>query len=168
MPFFERSLGSRQVPVRKIAQQSLQVVALLFDAVEKRREASEARKVAGKSWDSEEEVETYVLVCAVEFVGVADSDFLWGDRYGRLLKRIGAIVVDAAGEEGRSSGLDSLGAASRLLTDGTSSTSGAASNPAIDPILAASRPRDSEWINTGNVYPMDLCVSFRLRIFSRS
>lgn len=61
IPFFERSLTSRHLPVRKIAQQNLQTLELLIDAFEKRRQAAEARKAAGGTWESEVEAERYDL-----------------------------------------------------------------------------------------------------------
>ncbi|KAM0754833.1 hypothetical protein T439DRAFT_297225 [Meredithblackwellia eburnea MCA 4105] len=96
--FFESRVSSRQIPVRKIAAQSLQLVGLLFEEVEKRRVASEARKAAGGSWSSEVDEESY----------------------GHLLKRIGAVVVSAATAPTTGttiSGLESLGAASHIILD---------------------------------------------------
>lgn len=58
--FFERTLKSRQVSVRKIATQSLQVIGLLFEEFEKRRTASEARRAAGGSWTSDVDEERCV------------------------------------------------------------------------------------------------------------
>ncbi|KAK4704424.1 hypothetical protein P7C70_g1786, partial [Phenoliferia sp. Uapishka_3] len=84
--FFESKLMSRQVPVRKIATQSLQVIGLLFEEFEKRRTASEARKAAGGSWASDIDEESY----------------------GHLLKRIGAVVVSAASLASATPGLDTL------------------------------------------------------------
>lgn len=57
IPFFERSLSSRHLAVRKIAQQNLQTLRLLLEALEHRRDAATARKAAGGTWESEVEAE---------------------------------------------------------------------------------------------------------------
>lgn len=61
VPFFERSLSSRHAAVQKIAQQSLNVISLLREALDSRRMASEARVASGGTWESDVEVEPYVL-----------------------------------------------------------------------------------------------------------
>lgn len=91
IPFFRRSLAHRTTSVKKIAQQSLNAIALLSKAVETRRDEALARVANGGSWNDEGEVEPY----------------------GRLLKRTGASVSTAA-----AMGLDGPdAAASHIFSD---------------------------------------------------
>jgi hypothetical protein len=84
IPFFETHLHSRLLSVRSIAQQSLLVIDLLFEALGKRKHAlaldgsgsHQSRAIASSSASVEEDE-------------VAET-------YGRLLRRIGAIVVSVA------------------------------------------------------------------------
>lgn len=57
VPFFERSLLSREASVRKIAQQSLSAIHLLTQAIESRRDQALARVAAGGAWGEEGDVE---------------------------------------------------------------------------------------------------------------
>lgn len=57
IPFFQRSLLSRQPSVRKIAAQSIDAMALLMQAVETRRVQAEQRVANGGEWTDEGDVE---------------------------------------------------------------------------------------------------------------
>ncbi|KAM0791451.1 hypothetical protein ACM66B_005906 [Microbotryomycetes sp. NB124-2] len=91
VPFFQRSLSYRQNSVRKIAQQSLNAISLLSQAIMARKEEAVRRVAAGGKWEDEGEVEPY----------------------GRLLKRTGASVSTTA-----AMGLDGFSAAaSHIFSD---------------------------------------------------
>ncbi|KAK4054400.1 hypothetical protein OIV83_000894 [Microbotryomycetes sp. JL201] len=91
VPFFQRSLSYRQNSVRKIAQQSLNAISLLSQAIMARKEEAMRRVAAGGKWEDEGEVEPY----------------------GRLLKRTGASVSTTA-----AMGLDGFSAAaSHIFSD---------------------------------------------------
>lgn len=57
IPFFERNLQARQESVRRIAEQSLLVIELIFEALDKRR-AAWATRVAEGIVDIEPEPES--------------------------------------------------------------------------------------------------------------
>lgn len=151
VPFFQRSLNSREPAVRKIAQQSLDAITLLTQAVEQRREQGMRRVAAGGAWADEGEVEPY----------------------GRLLKRTGASVSTTA-----AMGLDGAkAAASHIFSDRVHDFSGAAtagaeseelakkeansalppSQWASDPLLATSGSFDlAPWQPSGTLADFDL------------
>ena len=72
--------------------------------------------------------------------------------YGHLLKRIGAIVVSAASIASTTSGLDTLGAASHIVSDPHAGFAPVPTAPAAIVAAYADVTYTSAWSNPGNLF----------------